>query len=67
VAGNLFPSSYGFTDVLWFGPGSARDVIWDYSTSGGPPADRTVDVRGDRTPLVGFFTSGHESIVDLST
>ncbi|MCU1370082.1 MAG: hypothetical protein JWO77_1276 [Ilumatobacteraceae bacterium] len=67
VAGNLFPSSYGFTDVLWFGPGTAPDVIWDFTADGEPPTDRTVEVEGTRTPLIGFFTAGHMSILDRTT
>lgn len=65
VTGNLFPSTYGYTDILWWGTGPVQDFIWDYSSSGGPPTTRAVSVHGDRTPLVAFFTAGHQSIVDL--
>jgi hypothetical protein len=58
VAGNYIPivGDCGGVFVLWYGPGSAPDVLWRFDGGlGAPPTSTPVSIGGTYVPVVGNF------------
>jgi hypothetical protein len=54
VAGNFDADDWD--EILWYGPGTAPDFMWNFDQGNLPPVSTPLQVNGTYTPLVGDFT-----------